>query len=340
MTTSIATVPRLCQQGSRSGTIAGAMGARDHPGVWDFRDLARTRIPAVLSGVKLLRAGRSEPFLESRPTVSSAPLQWRGLVLEGHTVSAGLIHHHKHPEHCIVAVSNGNVPYEVSMRGQTRRFISQAGTICLLPRGSEHEVNWLRETEQVVLALKPCLLSNVLAETADERNVELREHWNLSDRHISALVMEMMADLRDGSPAGTLYGEMLANSLAVYLLKCHSNLTKRMQPYRGGLSRSTLNRVLEYVNANLSDKLALGELAQVAGINVYHFARVFKQSTGESPHQHVLRRRIEKAKELLRHAKVSVIEASARTGFVDQSHFSKVFRRMVGVAPSEYRVGA
>jgi len=200
-----------------------------------------------------------------------------------------LIHRHEHPEHFVEIVLTGKVPYEVSMRGQTRRFISQAGTICLLPRGSEHEVNWLRETEHVVLALKPGLLSNVLAETADERNVELREHWNLSDRHISALVMEMMADLRDGSPAGTLYGESLANSLAVYLLRCHSNVTKRLEAYRGGLSRSTLNRVLEYVDANLSDKLVLGELAQVAGMNVYHFARGFKQSTGESPHQHVLR---------------------------------------------------
>jgi transcriptional regulator GlxA family with amidase domain len=70
---------------------------------------------------------------------------------------------------------------------------------------------------------------------------------------------------------------------------------------------------------------------------MYHFARGFKQSTGETPHQHVLRRRIERAKEFLRDSRFSVIEASARTGFVDQSHFSKVFRRIVGIAPSEFR---
>ena len=173
-----------------------------------------------------------------------------------------------------------------------------------------------------------------------ENNIELREHWDLIDRHISTLLMEMMADLEDGSPAGPLYGDSLANSLALYLLKRYSNVTMRLEPYRGGLSRSNLNRVVEYINANLSDKLELGVLAKVAGVNLYHFARAFKQSTGETPYKYVLRRRIEKAKEFLVHSQLSVIEASALTGFVDQSHFSKVFRRIVGVSPSEYRNSA
>ena len=314
--------------------------ARGRAVVSQFRNVAQAKVPAVLSGVELIREGRLDPFLESRPALSSAPLRWRGLALESHTVPAGLIHRHEHPEHFIELVFDGNVSYEVSERGQTRRFISQPGTICLLPRGSEHEVNWLRESQHIVVALKPCRLSNVLEEAAHESNIELREHWNLIDRHISTLLMEMVADLEDGSPAGTLYGESLANSLAVYLLKRYSNLTTRLESYRGGLSRSKLNRVLEYINANLSDNLELGVLAKVAGVNLYHFARAFKQSTSESPHQYVLRRRIEQARELLGHSQVSIIEASARTGFVDQSHFSKVFRRIVGVSPSEYRNSA
>ena len=313
------------------------MGARGPAVVSQFRNVAQARVPAVLSGVELIREGRLDPFLESPPALSSAPLRWRGLALESHTVPAGLIHRHEHPEHFIELVFDGNVGYEVSERGQTRRFISQPGTICLLPRGAEHEVNWLRESQHIVVALRPRRLSNVLEEVARESNIELREHWNLMDRHISTLLMEMMADLEDGSPAGTLYGESLANSLAVYLLKRYSNLPTRLEPYRGGLSRSKLNRVLEYINANLSDNLELGVLAKVAGVNLYHFARAFKQSTGKSPHQYVLRRRIEQARELLGHSQLSIIEASARTGFVDQSHFSKVFRRIVGVSPSEYR---
>jgi AraC family transcriptional regulator len=70
---------------------------------------------------------------------------------------------------------------------------------------------------------------------------------------------------------------------------------------------------------------------------MYHFAKDFKQSTGATPHRYVLERKIDRAKELLRDPNRSVLEASARTGFVDQSHFTKIFRRMVGITPSEYR---
>jgi AraC family transcriptional regulator len=98
--------------------------------------------------------------------------------------------------------------------------------------------------------------------------------------------------------------------------------------------------VFEYIDAHLGDNLELETLANVVGLNLFHFAKAFKQSTGETPHQCVLHKRIERAREFLRDRGLSVLEASARTGFVDQSHFSKVFRRIVGVAPSDYRSGA
>lgn len=71
----------------------------------------------------------------------------------------------------------------------------------------------------------------------------------------------------------------------------------------------------------------------MAGVSLYHFANAFKQSTGATPRQFVLDRKIERAKELLRDPNRSVLEAGARTGFVDQSHFTKIFRRLVGVTP-------
>jgi hypothetical protein len=132
--------------------LGGRMDAKGHRVVSQPRDAPRTRVPARLPRVELVREGRLEPFLESRPSLSSAQLQWRGLALENHTVPTGLIDRHEHPEHFIEVVLHGNVSYEVSQRGQTRRFISQPGTICLLPRGSVHEVNWLQEAQHVVLA--------------------------------------------------------------------------------------------------------------------------------------------------------------------------------------------
>ena len=83
--------------------------------------------------------------------------------------------------------------------------------------------------------------------------------------------------------------------------------------------------------------LRLSELAQVAGMSPHYFCQLFKQSTGHTAYQYVLRQRIESAKRYLRDPKITLAVASAATGFADQSHFTKVFRRMVGVTPAQFR---
>ena len=103
------------------------------------------------------------------------------------------------------------------------------------------------------------------------------------------------------------------------------------------MPRARLNRVLAVIEEKLADNIRLSELAQAAGMSVFHFAKLFKKSTGQSPYQYVLRRRIEIAKELLRNQAMSVLEVSARTGFVDQRHFTKVFRQKIGATPTAYR---
>jgi AraC family transcriptional regulator len=188
-----------------------------------------------------------------------------------------------------------------------------------------------------ILQIQPALFDRSIGEIAKGGRVELIRRMDLNDDQISRLMEALRADIAAGSPSGPVFGESIALALSAHVAQRYSTLTTNLETHRGGLSRLRLNRVLEYINTNLSDKLELGVLSEVVGLNLYHFARAFKQSTGETPHQYVLRRRIERAKEFLRHSRLPVVEASARTGFVDQSHFSKVFRRIVGVAPSEYR---
>ena len=102
-----------------------------------------------------------------------------------------------------------------------------------------------------------------------------------------------------------------------------------------------LKRVLDYIGAKLDEDLSLLVLANVAGMNLYYFARLFKQSTGLSPHRYVLEQRVTRAKQLLLHTpEMTVLEAGVRTGFGDQGHFTKVFRRFVGMNPTKFRAQA
>ena len=301
----------------------------------------KAQLPTIdgvfLQGVDVVREGRHERFLETPPTLSSSPVHWRGIALQNWSVPAVLIPRHEHPEHFLHVVLHGTVKYQVATKGRVLRFTSRPGTIFLLPRGTVDEVNWAGPTHRVAVAIHPRLLTSALDETAHEPDVELTEHWNLGDSHISALVSEMTNDLGDNSPAGTMYGESLANALAVYLVRCYS--VRRITPafYKGGLSPYRLKRVLDYIGDNLETNISLSDLATIAGMSPHYFCELFKQSVGRSPHNYVLVQRIERAKQLLRSPERTVIEAGLDVGFQNPSHFARMFRKLEGTTPSRFR---
>ena len=108
-------------------------------------------------------------------------------------------------------------------------------------------------------------------------------------------------------------------------------------PARGGLPPGAMRRVREYVETHLSESMDLAELAAVAGLSVYHFARAFKQSAGVTPHHYLVRRRIERAQEMLARSDLALSEVALVTGFSDQSHLARHFRQLVGVTPGQFR---
>jgi AraC family transcriptional regulator len=172
---------------------------------------------------------------------------------------------------------------------------------------------------------------------AHHNDIELTEHWDLVDPHISALVREMTADLADGSPAGTIYGETLANALAVYLVKRYAVRPITPAFCKGGLPPYRLRRVLDYIGDNLDSDIGLSDLATIAGMSPHYFSELFRQSLGCPPHNYVLIQRIERAKELLRSPKCSIIQAGLDVGFQNPSHFARMFRRLAGTTPSRFR---
>jgi transcriptional regulator GlxA family with amidase domain len=95
--------------------------------------------------------------------------------------------------------------------------------------------------------------------------------------------------------------------------------------------------VHEYIEAHLNDTVELVELAAIAGLSIFHFARQFKQSAGVTPHYYLIRSRIERARELLAGTDLSLSEIAFATGFSDQSHLTRHFRQMIGMTPGQFR---
>jgi AraC family transcriptional regulator len=103
------------------------------------------------------------------------------------------------------------------------------------------------------------------------------------------------------------------------------------------IGKKSVARVIDYIHANPGANISLEAMAKIAGVSPNHFVSLFTEATGLTPHQYVLRARIDSAKLLLKDQAPSIAEVSKLTGFRTQEHFTKVFRKIVGVTPSEFR---
>jgi AraC family transcriptional regulator len=155
------------------------------------------------------------------------------------------------------------------------------------------------------------------------------------DPLVQQLGQALLGELAQGERANQRYIDSLAQALAQHLRLRTTRDPAPAAPYdpAPGLADSTLQAVLAYIDAHLARALPLAEVAELARISQYHFARLFRQSLGCSLHQYVTERRLERARQLLAAGGHSIAEVAALTGFVDQSHLHRYFKRRYGVTP-------
>src|SRR5437899_7197184 len=151
------------------------------------------------------------------------------------------------------------------------------------------------------------------------------------------MVAAVHAEMTAGFPSGRLFLESVEQAMAVTLVNGHAVRHRPVQIYRGGLGSARLRRIKELVQAKMGDDLSLDEMAQSIGLSTAHFARMFRKSTGETPHQFVLRQRVERAKAMLRAPDARVLDVAVACGFKTQQHFAQVFFDVCGVSPTQYR---
>lgn len=144
-------------------------------------------------------------------------------------------------------------------------------------------------------------------------------------------------ELNEGGVGGRLYVEGLAATMAVHLLRSSGLSRRALIPQKGGLAPRQIRRVLEYIEAHLTNELGLVELAAIAELSPHYFGEAFRISTGKSPHRYVMERRIERARDLLGDADRPIRDIAYAAGFSSQSHFTAIFRRVTGVTPGRFR---
>jgi AraC family transcriptional regulator len=191
--------------------------------------------------------------------------------------------------------------------------------------------------EESITPVHPALLVQTASASPQGAYVELVLHVPLDDPLLHHIAAVLQAAVAAEGMADRLYAEALANALADHLLRRYAGCRQPARVYSGGLTPSTLQRTTAYIQAHLEHALSLVELAAVAQMSPAHFARTFKQATGQTPHQYVTTCRMECAKHLLTETTLLLHEVGARVGYADQSYFTAMFRQHVGTTPKAYR---
>ena len=219
-------------------------------------------------------------------------------------------------------------------RTALERFKYRAGDLALCDR---HVGEWvgLMDASHLQIGISDAAL--LASADGAYGEVELRASRKFADRRLSGMVAAVHAEMVAGFPSGRLFLDSVEQAMAVTLVSGHAVRHRPVQLHRGGLGSARLRRIRELVRAKLEDDLSLDEMAESVGLSTAHFARMFRKSTGETPHQFVLRQRLERAKAMLRAPDARVLDVAVACGFKTQQHFAQVFRDSWGVSPTEFR---
>ena len=220
--------------------------------------------------------------------------------------------------------------------GRKQQYDFLTHDFCVIPAGLPNVCSHEEDIQSVVIAIDPTFLERT-AESVGVGRIELLNSFGTRNPSVASIVRALNEEYRNPGLGGQLYIDSLANQLAVHLLRQHaSTVGHRREPSRT-LLRHRLAPALDYIHSRLSNDLTLDDIAASVGLTPYHFTRLFRQTTGESPHQYVISQRIEVAKRLLVRADLPIADVAAQIGFADHAHLTRHFKQRVGVTPQQYR---
>jgi AraC family transcriptional regulator len=239
----------------------------------------------------------------------------------------------RHDQAFAMMLAPGSIEWG-SRRSTMEKFDYTAGDLALCDR---HQGEWvgLMNTPHLQIGISDAAL--MTASEGANGEVELRHRRKFTDRRLGALVAAVHMEMVAGFPSGQLFVDSVEQAMAVALVKDHAVRSRPVRIYRGGLGSARLRRIKELVHAKMADDLSLDEMAQSVGLSTAHFARMFRKSTGETPHQFVLRQRVERAKAMLRAPDARVLDVAVACGFKTQQHFAQVIRDVCGISPTQFR---
>jgi AraC family transcriptional regulator len=291
----------------------------------------------VVDFVKEKEEGYKRIFSRS-PLLSSVSAQWDGILVAYDYLLPGQTPEISVKQHGIGIFVEMPEPAQAErlIDGRFRREQVLQGDVVIVPANTWHRTSWNTAGGAIVLGLEPKEFTRTIDEIIERDRIELIPHFATPDPLVHQIGLALKRALENSGNTSRLYAETMTTALMVHLLQYYSAQQLTIPTYTGGLSKLKLQQVVDYIHAHLDRDLSLKELAAIVQMSAHYFSQLFKQSTGITPHQYVIHCRIERAKELLMQRKLTISDVAKVVGFVDQSHFHRHFKRLVGITPKAF----
>jgi AraC family transcriptional regulator len=267
---------------------------------------------------------------------SSAPLHWDGVHVE-----RGRNEHFETervliPDHYFVLLLSTELRWEARPEGgRFEQLLTRQGDVMVNPAQTVMSTRVPSASEFAIVTLSPERLMQAVQQHALPRPETFRQRFQADDPLLRQLMLTLLAEAESGGRNGRLFVESMTTALAVHYLQQYGEGVA--EPRAKGLDARRLQRAKQWLDERYAEDLSLDELADAVAMSKFHFIRLFKASTGRSPYQYLIERRLQAAKQLLKAGELPIAQVAQAVGFGDQSALASQFKRAFGQSPSQWR---
>jgi len=241
----------------------------------------------------------------------------------------------------IVLHLQGGVIIDSMVGAKKEKKIVTSGSMSLIPAGQDFGVRVNNPHETLHLYVRDSVMEEVANDLYEKEigKIEFCNRFGERDDFLEHLALGIRELLSDADPSATCSVDLLARTIASHLIRSHSSIASaRLEAVNSGnLTRNRFAAAVEFMHANLDRSIGIDDIAQAVGLSGSHFARQFRASIGLPPHQFLIQLRLEQAKRLLKETNTSVAEIAFSSGFANQEHLTRLFRKYWDVTPASYR---
>lgn len=288
------------------------------------------------SRIRMNSNGQTVPFFAG-PVFSSANNVWSGYYFEEAAGPGEPVGSHSWSHTTLLSATSGEGSLNWKHLGISRTNRLARGNVWIIRRDAEiQSAAPSNQITMMVLQLDHSKLWHAAPDNILSIDEYLQSAQVADDQHLAALMAIMCHEVKEGCPSGRLFGETISLTMLRYLAARYAPAVHESN-HAITLSTAEKRIIVDYVQANLTNNIAVTDLAKLVQMSPSHFTRLFRATFGITPYRFVMHERIEGAKGMIAGTQLSASDISSAYGFASQSHFTKVFRQFTGVTPKQFK---